>query len=870
MKHPSVKAMSCIARTALFSLISFTVNAQEPIGNLSEALQMSLYFYDAEKSGASRTLNRQPLEWRGDSEPSDAAVPLIYDLEKGTNLPANFIEQYRDILDPDGDGTVDLSGGFHDAGDHVKFGLPQSYSASTVAWGVYEFEDAFKKAGAYDHAMDELYWFTDYFLRSTFRNSNDEVIAFNYMVGRGGMDHTYWGPPELQEPERYPRPATFAFEDEPGSDQAAGASAALTIMSMLTKESNPEYSERCLDNAAALYRFAVNYRGIGNGDGFYPSSSDEDDLSWAAVWLYIATQEQHYLDDIVATDSRGNNIGYIGSIIPGPEDDWNNTWVHSWDTVWGGVFAKLAPASQDAVSEELNSKYWYYFLWNAEYWAGGAVTHENPNDGHFLTPSPAGFAVLTTWGSARYNAAAQLCALVYRKYAGDNTKSIGLTDWALSQMNYIMGDNPLEKSFIVGFSDNYVQHPHHRAAHGGDGTNSALSPPEHRHVLWGALAGGPDNSDTHNDATEDYVYNEVAIDYNAAFVGALAGLMHYYGEEQDIIDWAPPPESPAKEFYTTAMFEQEDSRSSQLTVRLYSFTSQPPRYATTLSARYYFSIAELFEWNQGIDDFSFDVYYDESRMKSQGVNVTGPHAVDAESGLYYVNIDWSDIPIFGTRDIQFALISGIDATWQFRADASNDYSRQDMTREHEETPRIPVYDNGVLVWGKEPIFGGSASSNSSSSSSSSSRSYSSTRSSSSSSSINSSSLSSNSSPNSSSSSSSSSSSTSSSSSSAGGITGNCSFEYVVANEWNTGFVAIIRVTNESNSNVSAWEASWQYSGSDAILSHWNATVKGTNPFSATGLNWNNSIPAGQSVEFGVQGSLANSTAEVPTVSGVCH
>ena len=35
-------------------------------------------------------------------------------------------------LRSDGDGYVDLCGGFHDAGDHVQFGLPQSYSGSTL------------------------------------------------------------------------------------------------------------------------------------------------------------------------------------------------------------------------------------------------------------------------------------------------------------------------------------------------------------------------------------------------------------------------------------------------------------------------------------------------------------------------------------------------------------------------------------------------------------------------------------------------------------------------------------------------------------------------------------------------------------------
>ncbi len=44
------------------------------------------------------------------------------------------IETY---LDPDGDGTIDLSGGYHDAGDHVKFGLPGTFAGSTSRMGIY-------------------------------------------------------------------------------------------------------------------------------------------------------------------------------------------------------------------------------------------------------------------------------------------------------------------------------------------------------------------------------------------------------------------------------------------------------------------------------------------------------------------------------------------------------------------------------------------------------------------------------------------------------------------------------------------------------------------------------------------------------------
>ena len=124
-----------------------TTSEEEVEINFAKALQMSLYFYDANKCGSGITGGN--LEWRGDCHTEDAAVPLkpMGEDYKGTNLSQKFIDAHRDILDPDGDGTIDVAGGMHDAGDHVKFCLPGSYAASTLGWGYYEFRDAYVDSG---------------------------------------------------------------------------------------------------------------------------------------------------------------------------------------------------------------------------------------------------------------------------------------------------------------------------------------------------------------------------------------------------------------------------------------------------------------------------------------------------------------------------------------------------------------------------------------------------------------------------------------------------------------------------------------------------------------------------------------------------
>jgi hypothetical protein len=59
-----------------------------------------------------------------------------------------------------------LTGGWYDAGDHVKFGLPMAASTTVLAWGAIEYEDAYQKSGQYNYMLDNLRWVNDYFIKA--------------------------------------------------------------------------------------------------------------------------------------------------------------------------------------------------------------------------------------------------------------------------------------------------------------------------------------------------------------------------------------------------------------------------------------------------------------------------------------------------------------------------------------------------------------------------------------------------------------------------------------------------------------------------------------------------------------------------------
>ena len=265
----------------------------------------------------------------------------------------------------------------------------------------------------------------------------------------------------------------------------------------------------------------------------------------------------------------------------------------------------------------------------------------------------------------------------------------------------------MDRSYIVGYAENSAKNPHHRAAHGST-TYSMDDPPVQVHVLWGALVGGPDEKDYHLDITKDYIYNEVAVDYNAGFTGACAGLYHYYGEElgHKPMENFPPSEESMKgeiiEFYIEGKLEQENLERTQVTFNLHANTFLPPRYVNNLKIRYFFNIDELTKAGQSIEDVRIEKYYDENEATYDGpVNISGPYSWD-DNGTYYIEIDWFGYKLYGSREVQFAVIVGQDENYNSNWDPTNDFSRENLDEDYAITKKVPVYLGDTLVFGSEP------------------------------------------------------------------------------------------------------------------------------------------------------------------------
>lgn len=87
--------------------------------------------------------------------------------------------------------------------------------------------------------------------------------------------------------------------------------------------------------------------------------------------------------------------------------------------------------------------------------------------------------------------------------------------------------------------------------------------------------------------------------------------------------------------------------------------------------------------------------------------------------------------------------------------------------------------------------------------------------------------------------------------------------YTVTNNWGGGFTGEIKVTNDTTQTANSWSVSWQETNA-SITNAWNATLSGSNPYTATALGWNATLAPGASASFGFQ---ANGAAGAPKVSG---
>jgi endoglucanase len=277
-------------------------------------------------------------------------------------------------------------------------------------------------------------------------------------------------------------------------------------------------------------------------------------------------------------------------------------------------------------------------------------------------------------------------------------------------MGYILGNNPRTSSYVIGFGANSPKNPHHRTAHGA-WYNDIDDPVDSQHLLYGALVGGPDAADRYADTRTDYVKNEVACDYNAGLFGAALKMYSLFGGS--LLSNFPsayfPPESERlPEYFVRAKINSQSATSYQIVTQTANRSAWPATIRDRLSIRYFFDISEAVNAGYSISDVSV------AAGTNEGGVLSGPYPFTGN--VYYLKVDFSGTAIYPAGrsecEKQFTFtITGPEGAW----DPSNDYSFEGLTGSpftYEPTDytgmtlKIPIYDNGSLLNGIEPVLSG--------------------------------------------------------------------------------------------------------------------------------------------------------------------
>lgn len=466
---------------------SFTSSSHD----YQDALSKAILFFEGQRSGA--LPQDQRINWRANSGLSDG---WMY--------------------------NTDLAGGYYDAGDNVKFGFPMAFTTTLLSWSVIEFGDSMPP-NELRNAMVAIRWATDYLLKTVSQPNRIFV-----QVGDPNIDHSCWERPEDMDTAR----TVYAVDaPNPASDVAGETAAALAASSIAFRSMDPGYSDTLLRNAIKAFQFADSYRGAYSDnsnikDGVCPFYCDfdgyQDELLWGAAWLRKATQDDTYLNYI---ESNGQTLGADENIN---EFGWDNKHAGlnvlvSKEVIEGNMYSLQSyKASADSfmctlVPESSSS--------HIEYTPGGLIYR--PGGSNFQHATSIAFISLVYANYLTRTSQAINCGNIY-------VTPTTLRQQAKRQVDYILGDNPKGISYMVGYSDYYPQHIHHRGSsipsikyypqfiackEGSIYFNSTNPNPN---VLVGAVVGGPGEDDIYEDDRVDYKKSEPTTYINAPLVGALA------------------------------------------------------------------------------------------------------------------------------------------------------------------------------------------------------------------------------------------------------------------------------------------------------------------------------------------------------------
>lgn len=364
------------------------------------------------------------------------------------------------------DYSLDVSGGWYDAGDHGKYVVNGGISVSQVM-SVYEralhapgadptrFADGSLRIPEHGDGvpdvLDEARWEME-FLMSMQVPAGEELAG---MAHHKMSDENWTGLPLLPADDPQPR-----YLGPPSTAATLNLAASAAQCARLFEPYDEDFASQCLTAAETAWEAALAnpdmlaQENIPAGSGGYGDSEVSDEFYWAAAELYITTGEQTYADFVQSSELHESgafaypiswqNVPALAKIdlalVPNELSDRDE------------ITAQVVQAADDYLEEQGSNP------WDLAY--GG--------DGTF------------DWGSNSL----VLNALIVVGAAYDLTGEDRFRDGVLAGMDYILGRNAMGNSYVTGYGSHYSENMHSRWY--ANQLDSSLPHPPN-----GTLSGGP-------------------------------------------------------------------------------------------------------------------------------------------------------------------------------------------------------------------------------------------------------------------------------------------------------------------------------------------------------------------------------------------
>ncbi|MEU3788616.1 glycoside hydrolase family 9 protein [Streptomyces fructofermentans] len=410
----------------------------------------------------------------------------------------------------------DVRGGWYDAGDHGKYVvnggistwlLVDSFARARRTGGGAALGDSTlrvpERGNGVPDVLDEARWELDFLMRMQVPAGRPYAgMAFHKV-----HDAAWTGIPTRPELDAQPREL-----HRPSTAATLNLAATAAQCARVFRRHDAAYANRCLATARTAWAAARANPALyapdsdSTGGGAYGDSRVTDDFYWAAAELYAATGEPAYREAVTSSPWHTSSDAFTPTGF-----NWADT------AALGRLTLATAPNGLPAADL-----------------ARVRASVATAADGHLATMAGQGYAVPIpssgyVWGS---NSQVTNNAIVMA-VAHELTGRQRYRDGALEAMDYLLGRNTLDLSYVTGHGDTYARNQHHRFwAHQYDAT--LPNPPA------GSLAGGPNSglqdpvaqerlagcapAGCYIDDIGSYSTNEVAINWNAplAWLAAYA------------------------------------------------------------------------------------------------------------------------------------------------------------------------------------------------------------------------------------------------------------------------------------------------------------------------------------------------------------